>query len=401
MHMNNLDDKTILSQNIVNAIKTNDETQIAKAFEEYAQSVHDTMMYEIENGISAVDTMILARRNQRQLTSSEVKFYTELISALKSDEPKKNITALSKKISVKQAVDNLDVAYPETIFESVIDDIRQSHELLQYIDFRYTTILTKWIRNTATSQLAQWGKINSKITKELEGSIDEIDVGMNKLTAWIPVYKDMLDLGPAFVDTYVREILREAIALAIETAIVCGDGADCPIGMNRDISKDVSVIAGAYPEKTPISVASFEPEAYGQLLSSISKHSVTGKNRKIENLILVVNPNTYLTKVMPATSMLVPGGGYAKDIFPVKTIPIQSVAVEDGKAILGLGKNYFFGLGSSKEGLLEYSDDVKFLEDLRVFKIKTFGNGRASDDNDFLYLDISKLKPLTYKVVNA
>ena len=138
------------------------------------------MMYEIENGISAVDTMILARRNQRQLTSSEVKFYTELISALKSDEPKKNITALSKKISVKQAVDNLDVAYPETIFESVTSDIRQSHELLQYIDFRYTTILTKWIRNTATSQLAQWGKINSEITKELEGSIDEIDVQLYK-----------------------------------------------------------------------------------------------------------------------------------------------------------------------------------------------------------------------------
>ena len=57
------------------------------------------------------------------------------------------------------------------------------------------------------------------------------------------------------------------------------------------------------------------------------------------------------------------------------------------------------GLGSSKNGKIELSDDYKFLEDLRTYKIKLYGNGFPKDDNAFLYLDIENLVP-TYPTVN-
>jgi hypothetical protein len=77
---------------------------------------------------------------------------------------------------------------------------------------------------------------------------------------------------------------------------------------------------------------------------------------------------------------------------------VQSVAVPSGHAVLGIAKNYFCGHGTSKGGKLEYSDDYKFVEDLRTYKIKLYGNGRAKDITSFVYLDISGLTALALPV---
>jgi hypothetical protein len=50
------------------------------------------------------------------------------------------------------------------------------------------------------------------------------------------------------------------------------------------------------------------------------------------------------------------------------------------------------GMGGSKNGVIEYSDEYKFIEDMRYFKIKQYGAGRAFDNTSALYLDISGLK---------
>jgi hypothetical protein len=52
------------------------------------------------------------------------------------------------------------------------------------------------------------------------------------------------------------------------------------------------------------------------------------------------------------------------------------------------------GIGTGTGGKLEYSDDFKFLDDLRTYKIKFYGMGRPYDINAFAYLDISNLVPI-------
>lgn len=51
------------------------------------------------------------------------------------------------------------------------------------------------------------------------------------------------------------------------------------------------------------------------------------------------------------------------------------------------------GIGGSKEGVIEYTDELKFLEDKRVYKIKMYGMGKAYDDTVSILLDISDLDP--------
>ena len=66
------------------------------------------------------------------------------------------------------------------------------------------------------------------------------------------------------------------------------------------------------------------------------------------------------------------------------------MAVDPNEAILGMGKRYFLGIGGRRG--IQFSDDYKFLEDKRYYKIVAYANGRPKDDNSFLRLDISNLK---------
>ena len=58
------------------------------------------------------------------------------------------------------------------------------------------------------------------------------------------------------------------------------------------------------------------------------------------------------------------------------------------------------GMGGAKKGVIEYSDEAKFIEDQRVFKIKQYGAGRAFDNTSALYLNISGLDPAYITVKN-
>ena len=386
--MKNLDDikqrKEELLSNVASALKDGNEEDIKKYFQEYSAQVSAEIVAQAQSVMDNADNAVLSTRGLRTLTSKETTYYQKLITAMQSSSP-------------KQAISNIDEAFPETIFESILEDIRTEHPLLNAIDFSNTSILTKWIVNKQDAQLAVWGPINSEITKELEGAIGTINLDMCKLSAFMVVSQDMLKLGPRWIDAYVREIMKEAIALSLETAIVDGTGKDEPIGMTRDVSEDVSVTSGVYPRKEAIAVERFNPETYGTLIEKLTLKP-NGSRRDVQNLILVVNPADYFKTIMPGTTMLTPNGSYVNNVLPYPTQIIKSVAVPEGYAVLGLAKRYFMGIGSSKDGVIDTSDEYRFLEDERTYKIKMHGNGMPLDDNAFLYLDISGLKAPYFEV---
>lgn len=375
-----------LKENLVKAFQSDDEDAIAKAFAEFANTVQQNILEEYSAYQKTQDSAILAKRGVHQLTAEETKFYQNIIGAMKSSNP-------------QQAFTGLDTAFPETVIDNVIADIKAAHPLLDAISFTNTTVLTKMIINKQGAQLATWGPLNSAIIQELSGAIGKIDLTLCKLSAFMPVSKDMLAVGPEWIDAYVRGVLSEAIALALETAIVDGTGNNEPIGMDRCVADDVTVTGGVYPLKTPIVVNDLKPTTYGTILSTLAQ-GPNGKTRPISNVLLVVNPTDYFTKVMPATTIRAADGTYTRDVFPFPTTVIQSPAVASGKAIFGLANRYFMGLGAGTNGgKIEYSDEFRFLDDERVYLTKFYGNGRALDDNAFILADISGLQPAVNEVV--
>ena len=108
---------------------------------------------------------------------------------------------------------------------------------------------------------------------------------------------------------------------------------------------------------------------------------------------MVVNQVDYLTKVMPATTVLNGTGGYSTNLFPFPTKVVRSNEVTTGQAIVFLPEEYFMGVGTSKDGTLTYSEEFKFLQEKRVFKLKMHAMGKAYDNTIAVVLDISQLDP--------
>ena len=379
------------------------------AFEQFAQAIAETVQADFESANG--DRNILAQRGFRQLTAEENKYYQALIEAGKSKNPVQTYAGLLS-----------DKVMPTTIIEDVYKDLLAEHPLLAKINFQSVQYMTRWILNDHSVQTAVWGAVNSQIAQQITSAFRTVEITQCKLSAYAVIEKDMLDLGPAFLDNYIRTFMKEALAVALEDGIVTGNGLNMPIGLDRDIHQGVSVSSSTgYPQKTAVALASFMPKEYGAVLAELCETEVYytadatgvitpastaansdgspksgytkhgGAMRSFDEVTLICNMKDYLSKVMPATTVLNAAGSFTNNIFPFPTDVVRSNRVPTGKAILCLPEEYFFGIGSSKEGTLEYSDDYHFLEDQRVFKIKMHGYGKAWDNTVAILLDISNL----------
>ena len=370
------------------AIKDNDTEAFSASFDQMLECIQNDIQQRADDRIDQMkretDTTVLASRGVRQLTTKEKEFYQKVADAMKAKDP-------------KQALNNLDVVMPETVIDAVFDELQTSHPLLSRIQFMNTRGAIRMMMNTNGYQEAAWGQLCDEIVQELTSGFKEVDTGLLKLSAFMPVCKAMLDLGPEWLDDFVRQVLYEAYANGLEAGIVAGDGNGKPIGMNRQVGDNVTVTGGVYPVKAPVSVTDLSPTTIGNLLALMAVDP-NGKARNVRDVILVVNPVDYFQRIMPATTMMTPNGTYVNDVLPYPMSVIQSPAVEQGQAIIGLGYKYFAAIGSARDGRIEYSDHYHFLEDERMYLIKGYANGFPMDNNAFFVLDITGIRPAVWKV---
>ena len=388
MRANDINNREEVRARMQQALRNNDSQGFYDAFDQMLGCIEQDIRQDYDAHVESLrqdmDGRVLAARGIRQLTSKEREYYQALGKAMQSNDP-------------KQALANIGVPMPKTVVDAVFDELQTAHPLLSRINFMPTGGAIKLLVNQNGYQEATWGELCDKIVKELTSGFVAVDTGLYKLSAFLPVCKAMLELGPEWLDNYVRQVLYEALSNGMEAGIVTGDGNKKPIGMNRQVGAGVSVTGGVYPEKAKVKIKDLRPETIGNLLSLMAVDA-NGKSRQVRDLLLIVNPQDYFQRVMPATTVMAPDGTYRNDILPYPMTVIQSAALEPGAAILGMGYRYFAAAGTSPEGRIEYSDHYQFLEDNRVYLIKAYANGMPLDNNAFVYLDISGLTPAAYRV---
>lgn len=386
-----------------------DAHAVEEAFEKFGNAIAASVLADYESAHG--DQNILMQRGFRVLTSEENAFYQSLIKAGKE----KTVQTMNGLLS--------DKVMPTTIIEDVYKNLVEERPLLSKINFTSVEYLTRWILNDHTVQTAVWGEINSAVTQQIESAFRVVEMTQCKLSAYAVIELDMLDLGPTFLDGYIRTFLKESILTALEDAVVSGTGHNQPIGLDRDIHQGVSVNSSTgYPKKTAVQLTSFMPKEYGAVLAQLaltevyytndSTGAVTaastaantdgsaktgytkhgGNMRSFDEVTLICNQLDYLQKIMPASTVLNGVGAYINNVFPFPTDVIRCNRVKTGEAILCLPEEYFLGIGTSKDGTLTFSDDFRFLEDQRVFKIKMHGTGKAFDNTVAILLDISELE---------
>src|SRR6056297_3527005 len=189
---------TKIQEQMKNAIEEGDFDNFAKVQVEMANKIQEDILEEAKNSIheNFNDARVLSDRGLNTLTAEETKYYNEVIGG--------------------EGFDGVEELMPATIFDRVFEEIKEKHEILNEIDFVNTTGVTEWITRNGTIDGAFWGKLTDAITKKLEMAFKKERTGLYKLSAYVPVAKAMLDLGPQWLDRFVRAILLESIAIALE-----------------------------------------------------------------------------------------------------------------------------------------------------------------------------------------
>ena len=363
-----------LQNQVKDAIESGDIAKQAEAMSNLMEYTAQKAANDVKKAmqITENDDAIMTARGVKLLTSEEKKYFTDLATQIKNEG---------------QSLSNVELTMPTTSIDRIFEDLEQQHPLLQVIDFQNVTGLIEIIVRTGDVSAAWWGKLTDDIKKQLESGFDKKSVNLYKLSAFLPICKAYLDLGPVWLESFIRRFIVEALSLGLEGSIATGTGKNEPIGMNRDL--EGAVVEGVYPEKQLIKVKDLTPKTMGALIAPLTNN---GK-RAITKVLMIVNPVDYLTRIFPQTTILNSAGTYVNNVLPFPTDIIQLPGIEQGKAILGVPGKYFMGLGSEKK--IEKSDEYKFIEDERVYLGKLYGNGFPKDNSSFEYLDISEMEKAT------
>ena len=345
------------SEKIVDAIHELIEANSAKIVEQYKSDYNDLQ----------ADKQNAQKMGLRSLTTVEREFYEKVFSP-------------------KQAVTVTDInIFPETTTNFVFEEISTGHDLLKY--FKSTPAGVNKFITSEFSGKAQWGELTAAITAEISATIKGFNIDAYKLTGFMYVPVAILDLGPEWVDRYVRTVLAEVLEDGVEEGAVVGNGEKGPIGLTKALS---GAVDGVHPDKATVALTSFKPAEFAPKLVPLTN---SGK-RKVGKVLLVVNPADRLGKIIPASTIFI-NGIYQSILSYIEVEFIESIHVPANKMVAFLPKSYQMGL--TKVGV-QYSDEFKFLDHLRTYRTVAYGNGRIVDDTMSIVFDITDLAPFAQPV---
>ncbi|MED0991933.1 phage major capsid protein [Bacillus nitratireducens] len=360
--------KAKLTDALTNAEST--EQEQSTAFENF----FDAMQTDVVNTVRAqvndemLDRSILQQRGQNVLTAAETKFFNAVVQ----EGGFKDGSIL-----------------PVTTQERVFEDLVKEHPLLDALGLQDLGAVTKFIYSDATKAYA-WGELFGEIRGQVNAAFREEKIGQLKLTAFAAIPNDMLELGPEWVERYVRTLLVESYSVGLEFGFVNGGGsvAHQPVGL----MKDVNPTTGAVTDKKSSGTLTFAPSEFGgviagELYEVVKALSVDdkGKSRKVLNkIVMVVNPVDAIGVQARNTIQTATGQWVMALPYNIQTVESEEVPV--GKALFFVQGQYLAAIAGGYK--LKKFDQTLAIEDATLYTIKQFANGKPKDNKAALVYDL-------------
>lgn len=359
------------------SVRDNEEStqeQIDEAFTAAMNALAEDLTVEIKNQAvneaanKNLDSQILLSRGNAILTSEEKKFFNAVVQ----DGGFKD-----------------DSILPETTQLRVFEDLTKEHPLLDAIGIRDLGAATKFIYSDPTKAYA-WKELFGEITGQVNTAFREEKITQLKLTAFAAVPNDMLELGPEWVERYVRELLVESYSVGLEYGYVNGRGSvhSEPVGL----MKNVDANTGAVTDKTSSGTLTFAPSEYGEIVAgelySVVKALSTNEKdvaRKVMNkIVMVVNPVDAIGVNFRNTIQTANGQWVTAMPYNIQTVESEEIPV--GKALFFVKGEYIAAVAGSYK-LKKYQETLA-IEDATLYTIKRFANGRPRDNKAALVFDL-------------
>ncbi|MGH0522475.1 phage major capsid protein [Bacillus toyonensis] len=360
--------KTKLTDALTNAEST--EQEQTAAFEGFFDAMQTDVINTVRNQVNdeMLDRSILQQRGQNVLTAAETKFFNAVVQ----DGGFKDGSIL-----------------PVTTQERVFEDLVKEHPLLDALGLQDLGAVTKFIYSDATKAYA-WGELFGEIKGQINAAFRQEQIGQLKLTAFAAIPNDMLELGPEWVERYVRTLLVESYSVGLEFGFVNGGGvvAHQPVGL----MKDVNATTGAVTDKKSSGTLTFTPSEHGEVIAGelyevVKALSVDGKgkSRKVLNkIVMVVNPVDAIG-VQARNTIQTPNGQWVMAL-PYNIQTAESEEVPVGKALFFVKGQYLAAIAGGYK--LKKFDQTLAIEDATLYTIKQFANGKPKDNKAALVYDL-------------
>lgn len=367
--MKNFEEKKQAYMKLMKAENSTQE-QLENAFDEMFTALKADLTEQIitEARNEVHDAQILASRGQNVLTSKERKFFNDVILSGGFDE---------------------DDILPVTTQERVFEDLVSEHPLLAAIGLQDLGAVTRFIYSDPSKAYA-WGKLFGDIKGQVSTAFRDEEIGQLKLTAFAVIPKDMLELGPEWVERYVRQLLVESYSIGLEYGLVNGRGPAQyePIGLTKDVDPDT----GAVTDKTSSGTLTFAPSKFGEVVAGelhdvIKKLAVdaNGKARKVLNkVVMVVNPVDAIS--VQARNTIQTANGQWVTALPYNIQVIESEEIGEKKALFFVKGQYLAAIAGGYR-INRYKETLA-IEDADLYTMKQFANGRPSDNKAALIYDL-------------
>lgn len=214
--------KAKLTDTLTNAESTEQEqTSAFEGFFDALQTdVANTVREQVNNDM--LDRSILQQRGQNVLTSAETTFFNAV---------------------VKEGGFTDGSILPVTTQERVFEDLVTEHPLLAEIGLQDLGAVTKFIYSDATKAYV-WGELFSEIRGQIDAIFKQEKIGQLKLTAFAAIPNDMKELGPEWIERYVRTVLVETYSVGLEFGFINGGGsiAHQPVGLMKDVNPETGAV---------------------------------------------------------------------------------------------------------------------------------------------------------------
>lgn len=308
----------------------------------------------------ASDNNVLQSRGQNVLTSEERKFFNQVID--------------------EGGFTDKDIL-PKTTQERIFDEVVQEHPLLQAIGVQNLGPVTEFIYSDPELAFA-WKPLFGDIGGRVNTAFRKETISQLKLTAYLPIAKDMLKLGPAWVERYVRTILVESLRTGLEYGYVKGGGPakDEPIGLLKDVDSD----SGAVSDKEVTSTLTFEPgrttvvELRDVVKGLAEKLDADGEKmdapRRVENrIVMVTNPfDTF--DIQANATIQNQNGAYVMNL-PFNPTTTESVFIPEGQVLFFVRGEYIAAVGGGIE-INRYKETLA-MDDADLFIAKQYATGEV------------------------
>lgn len=294
-----------------------------------------------------------------RLASEEIKFYN----------------SIDTEVGYKE-----EILLPQQTIDRIFEDLVQSHPLLQEIGLQTAGLRLKFLKSEP-SGTAVWGKIFGEIKGQLDAAFSEETDIQHKLTAFVVVPNDLIEMGPNWVERFVRTQIDEAFSYALVLAFVDGDGNEKPIGLRKNVSEGVTVTGGVYPDKPKTGTLTFASAetTIKEITGVMNKLSVKENGKRITvdgKVIFICNPAQAWALKAQYTIQNANGAFITALPFGVRVVEAEGVPENEVIAFVKGRYDAFMGGGTK----VKKFDQTLAMEDCTLYTAKSFFYGKSRDD---------------------